>query len=180
MKTNVRYFTCFLLFFLVFIIQTTMLKHIAILGYSPNILLCLVVVSSFLYDEKVGLVYGLIFGVLLDLTTGTIVGPSSVGFALVYVFVIIMRRIFSHERLLPEFLLAVVSTPLYVFTVWGLCKIGGAPIGVMLVVKALPVLIVYNCVFIVIFHLILVRGVIKHRRDAKITGKYELHNGLKI
>lgn len=180
MKLNSRHLWSFMGFFLALILQTTVLKHIAIMGYSPNIILCLVVVTSFLYDEKIGLVYGVVFGLLLDLLTGIYVGPSAIGFAAVYLFVIFMRTIFNHERLLPELLLAAVSTPLYQFIFWAFYKAAGNPVSIFLVLKALPVLVVYNGIVIILLHLLLVRGVIRHRQDARFKGKYELHSGIKI
>ena len=180
MGVRKRYVLTALGFLFALILQTTVLKHVAIMGYSPNLLLCLIVVSSFLYDEKVGLIYGVLSGLLLDLSTGLYVGPSAIAFVLVYLFVISMRMIFNHERLLPEFLLAGVSTPLFMFTYWLLYKLAGSPVSVMLVLKALPVLLIYNAVIIIVLHLILVRGVIRYKRDSSLTGKYTFHKGLKI
>lgn len=180
MKINHRYILSFIAFFIALLLQTTVLRHIAIMGYSPNLLLCLVVVCSFLYEEKIGLIYGAVFGLLLDMISSQFIGPSALSFVIIYIFVRIMRIFFNHERLLPELLLAVTSTPLYILTLWMFYKIASSPVSIIIVLKAMPVLIVYNGVIIVLLHLFLVRGVIKHKRDANISGRYELHNGLKI
>ena len=50
------------IFFLIaFFIQCSFLNVISIAGYTPNLLLCLVIVFSFLYEEQI---YGLLYGVL--------------------------------------------------------------------------------------------------------------------
>lgn len=180
MGARKRYVLAFVGFLLAFILQTTILKHIAIMGYSPNILLCLVVVCSFLYDEKIGLIYGIVFGLLLDLSTGLYIGPTAIAFILVHFFVIGMRVIFNHERLLPELLLAAVSTPIFMFVYWGLYKIAASPVSIMIVLKALPILLVYNGAIMILLHLLLARGVIRHKADSNLTGKYTFHKGLKI
>ena len=172
-----RYIYLGLGFLLAFILQTTVLKHIAVFGYSPNLVLCMVVVCSFLYDEKIGLVYGIVFGLLLDFTANIYVGPSAIAFILVYLFVIAIRKIFNHEHLLPELLLAGVSTPLYLFVMWFLYLIGGSPVSIIVVLKALPVLLIYNGIVIVLLHLLLVKGVIKHRKDTGFTGGYKYRGG---
>lgn len=180
MRINHRYILGFMAFLLALILQTTVLKHIAIFGYSPNLILCLVVVCTFLYDEQIGMIYGIVFGLILDLFTNLYIGPSAIAFVVVCLFVRLMRIIFNHERLLPELLLALVSTPLYTFVLWGLLKMTGSPMSVLVVLKAMPVLILYNGIIIIILHLLLVRGVIKHRKDKNISGRYELRNGIKI
>lgn len=180
MKINHRYIFGFLGFLIVFLLQTTVLKHIAIFGYSPNFLLCLVVVCGFLYDENFTIIYGILFGLLLDFSTNLYIGPSALAITAVFIFVRIMRIFFNHERLLPEFLLAAVSTPIYILLFWACYKMAGSPVSILVALKAMPVLIIYNGIIIILLHLILVRGVIKHRRDANISGRYELHNGLKI
>lgn len=180
MKINHRYIIGAIAFIVALILQTTVLKHIAVLGYSPNLLLSMVVVCSFLYEEKIGLIYGAIFGLILDMVSSFYIGPSAIGFVVVYAFVRIMRMFFNHERLLPELLLAVGSTPLFLLVVWAFYKMASAPISIIVILKAMPILIVYNGIIIVLLHLLLIRGVIKHRNDANISGNFRLRNGIRI
>ena len=53
-----RYWKAAIAFAVAFIMQTSLLNVISIKGYTPNLLLCLVVVFSFLYEEDL---YGLVF-----------------------------------------------------------------------------------------------------------------------
>ncbi len=179
-RTQKRYLYGGLGFLLAFILQTTVLKHIAVFGLSPNLILCLVVVCSFIYEEKIGLIYGIAFGLLLDFATNIYIGPSSIAFVLIYLFVIAIRRVFNHERLLPELLLAGVSTPLYMFTMWLLYLMAGSPVSIIVVLKALPVLLIYNAICIVLLHILLVKGVVKNRRDAGFKGSFKIRGGFKV
>ena len=177
MVSKKKYIIGCLGFLLVFILQTTVLKHIAILGWSPNVLLCLVAVCSFLYEEKIGLVYGIIFGLLLDLVTGPFIGPSAIAFTLVYLIALALRTVFSYERIIPELLLAGISTPLYSFSVWLLSTLAGHPISIILVLRSLPVLLIYNGIIIILLHLLLVRTATRNKKDTKIKDKFIYRGG---
>lgn len=181
MSSNKRYLFTGIWFIVALIIQTTVLRHIAILGYSPNLIMCSVVVFSFLYQEKVGLVYGVIFGLILDAITAVYIGPSAISFTLAYMFITFIRHFFNHEKLLPEILLSAVSTLVNLCIMWVFYSLSGHPTSIMIMVKALPVLLVYNTVVVIILHLIFVRGVIKHKRDNKVTGNYKVSSsGIKL
>lgn len=180
MSVRKRYIFAAIGFTIAFIIQTTLLKHFTILGWSPNLILCLVVVCSFLYDEKIGIIYGFVFGLLLDFITNIYIGPSAIAFTIIYLVALLIRHIFNYEKLLPALLLAAVSTPVYLLVIW-ICQISaGSPASILLVLRALPVQLVYNGVIIILLHLVLVRGVVKHRRDASFTGGFRINRGLKI
>lgn len=180
MRIGKRYIFAGLGFLLAFILQTTILKNIAIFGWSPNLLLCLVVVCSILYDDRTGLIYGIIFGLLLDYMTGLYLGPSAIAFTLIYMIAILIRQFFNHERLLPELILAGVSTPVYLCIAWAFHIISGNPASFMIVLKALSVLLIYNTVLIILLHLVLVRGVVSHRRDMNNKGKFRVRGGIRI
>ena len=46
-----RYWKAGLIFLIAFLIQPSLLNMINIGGYTPNLLLCLVVIFSFIYEE---------------------------------------------------------------------------------------------------------------------------------
>ena len=73
------------IFFLIaFFIQCSFLNVISIAGYTPNLLLCLVIVFSFLYEEQIyGLLYGVLFGVFYDICFADVVGPTPIALAIV-------------------------------------------------------------------------------------------------
>ena len=67
-----RYWKAGIIFIIAFLIQPSLLNMISIGGYTPNLLLCLVVIFSFIYEEEMyGIVYGAVFGVLYDIATAT-------------------------------------------------------------------------------------------------------------
>ena len=62
-----KYWKAGIFFLIAFFIQTSLLNLISVGSYTPNLLLCLVVIFSFLYEKDMyGLVYGAVFGLIYD------------------------------------------------------------------------------------------------------------------
>jgi rod shape-determining protein MreD len=167
-----RWYKAALIFFFAFLIQTVVLWRFPIAGSSPNILLCLVVVFSFLYDERYGLVLGIIFGVLLDVSTSWFFGVQTVSFIIAYFAAAVLRSVFNHEKVIPDMLTALIATPVSAFLVWGAYRLAGGILYVRFVIESLPVLIISHCIIVAILHLLLVRSIIRHRRDRKYKSDY--------
>lgn len=163
-----------IVFFIVFLFQTTVGSSMAVFGYSPNFLLCLVVVFSFLYQRYYGLILGIIFGLLLDFAVGQYVGISAVAFVLIYLLISKLKEIFNQERVLPELLMSVIGTLTYIVVYWCIYALMGSPYTALYVLKSVPVLLIYNSLFVLIFHFIFVRSIIKHRRDKKFQGNIDV------
>lgn len=87
-----KYWKAGIAFLVAFLIQTSLLNGISIGGYTPNLLLCLVIVFSFLYEEDMyGVVYGAVFGVLYDVCYNYIIGPTPIALVLVAIFILLVR-----------------------------------------------------------------------------------------
>jgi rod shape-determining protein MreD len=149
-----------------------MLRYIAIADVSPNILLCLVIVCAFLYDEPVGLVFGVVFGILWDTEFGVYVGISAVSQMAAALAVMRIKRYLNHELLLPALAAGVAGVLLNNTVYWGLYKLTGIPHTILYILKPQPILIAYNLLFVMIFHLIFRRGVIRHRKDRDFKGGF--------
>jgi len=120
-----------------------------------------------MYDERYGLVYGLIFGVLLDLTQSLYFGPQTLTFFLAYIVAGLMRKVFNQEKVIPDVLCALIITPVYAFILWGSYRLVGNPKDVSYVLESLPALLIMHAVLTALFHLLFVRGIIRHRRDRR-------------
>jgi rod shape-determining protein MreD len=166
-----------LLFSAVFIVQSTMLRYIAIRDVSPNVLLCLVIVFAFLYDEPIGVVFGVIFGILWDLEFGLYVGVSAISQMAAALLTMRIKRYLNHELLLPALAAGLAGMILNNAVYWSIHKLAGIPHTLLYILKPQPVLIAYNLLFVTIFHLILRRGVIRHRKDRDFKGKFQEAKG---
>jgi rod shape-determining protein MreD len=162
-----RWYIAAPVFFAAFIIQITLLDGIGLWGYSPNLLLCLTCVFSFLYIEPYGLIMGVIFGALLDVATSWYFGPQAISFVIAFVIARPFGKVFNHEWFLPQIMIAGLATPVNVFVMWGLGRAAGSPVHVRFALESLPALLIMHCALAVALHFIFVRSIIRHGIDKK-------------
>jgi rod shape-determining protein MreD len=167
---SMRYYIAAPIFLLAFLLQTTVLWKLPVFGHSPNLLLCLVVIFSFLYEERYGLILGAIFGVLLDTATSTLIGPQAVTFVLVYLIVRALRNVFNHEKLIPDALMAIIATPVNLLFVWLINKAFGVPDDFSFTLKALLPLLIMHAIITAALHPLFARTVIRYRSDRRYEG----------
>jgi rod shape-determining protein MreD len=165
------------IFLAAFVVQSAALRYIAIRDVSPNILLCLVIVFAFLYDEPFGACFGVIFGILWDIEFGLYVGVSAVSQMAAALAVMRIKRYLNHELLLPALAAGLAGTALNNVVYWGLYKLTGIPHTLLYILEMQPVLIAYNLLFVMLFHLILRRSVIRHRKDREYKGGFKEAKG---
>ena len=161
-----KYWKAGLAFLTAFLIQTSLLNGISIGGYTPNLLLCLVIVFSFLYEEDMyGVVYGAVFGVIYDICYNYIIGPTPIALVLVAIFILIVREYANIENIINLWFVSVISLAGYYLVHWGLCHIGGNPVGLVYALRDLPGIGIYSLAVVTLIYLILIRKVAKHRKD---------------
>lgn len=147
----------FLLFFIGFLLQSTVMRHLAIFGYSPNLLLCLVVVLSFLMPDETALVLGVIFGFLQDVLFSEIVGVTALAFLLIAALVRELKRYLYREHLLSLITITLTGTILHAFVVWGIMAMFGSNLSIAPVALSLTVLIPYQFAVVWVMHRFLVK-----------------------
>jgi rod shape-determining protein MreD len=168
---TMRWYIAVPVFFAAFLIQTTLLTGFELWGHSPNLLLALTCVFSFLYREPYGLVMGAAFGALLDVATSGYFGPQAISFVIAFLIARPFGRVFNHEWFLPQILIAALATPVNVFLMWGMGRLAGSPVHLRFAIESLPALLIMHCALAVILHFIFVRSVIRHGIDRKYYGE---------
>jgi rod shape-determining protein MreD len=158
-------------FFVAFLVQITLLGGIELWGHSPNLLLCMVSVFSFLYIRPYGLIMGVAFGALLDVATSWYFGPQAISFVIAFLIARPFSRVFNHEWFFPQVIIVAIATPVNVFLLWGMGRIAGSPVHIRFALESLPSLLIMHCVLVVILHFIFVRSVIRHGIDRKYYGE---------
>lgn len=155
------------IFFLIaFFIQCSFLNVISIAGYTPNLLLCLVIVFSFLYEEQIyGLLYGALFGVFYDICFADVVGPTPIALVLVALVIFVLREYANIENIVNMWVASLLSILLYYALNWGLQHLEGNPIGLLYVLKTLPWITLYSLSLMTVLYLILLRKMTRHRKD---------------
>lgn len=155
------------IFFLIaFFIQCSFLNVISIAGYTPNLLLCLVIVFSFLYEEQIyGLLYGVLFGVFYDICFADVVGPTPIALVLVALVIFVLREYANIENIVNMWVTSLLSILFYYALNWALPHLAGNPIGLLYVLKTLPWITLYSLSLMTVLYLILLRKMTRHRKD---------------
>lgn len=153
-------------FLIAFFIQCSFLNVISIAGYTPNLLLCLVIVFSFLYEEQIyGLLYGVLFGVFYDICFADVVGPTPIALVLVALVIFVLREYANIENIVNMWVTSLLSILFYYALNWGLQHLAGNPIGLLYVLKTLPWITLYALSLMTVLYLILLRKMTRHRKD---------------
>ena len=106
------------MFLIAFLIQTSLLNLVMIHGYTPHLILCLVIVLSFLYENRMyGVVFGAAFGVLYDICFSNFTGPTGISLVVVAIVILILREYANIENILNMWIASTISiSPLYFFS----------------------------------------------------------------
>lgn len=154
-----KYWKAGIIFLTAFLIQPSLLNMISIGGVTPNLLLCLVVIFSFIYEDKLyGVVYGTAFGILYDVCFGEFIGPTPIALVTVAIGIILARQYANVENILNMWIVSIISFSVYYLLNWALCSIAGNPIGLLYVFGKAARVIPYSMVVITVMYLILIKS----------------------
>lgn len=161
-----KYWKAGVLFLIAFFIQTSLLNLISIGGYTPNLLLCLVVIFSFLYEKDMyGLVYGAVFGLIYDACYSYVIGPTPIALLIVAVLVLILREYANIENIISMWIVSAVSFFFYYFVNWGLYRIAGTPLGLSYAFSHAIWIVLYSLAVITVLYVFMIKRVIKYHKD---------------
>jgi len=153
----------FAAFLTAFIIQTTLIHHMAILDVAPNLILILVIAFSFLFDEKHGIVFGILFGLLQDVFFAPVIGISALCYFLVSLGIGEVRRYLYRDNILSVAFIAFGGTLGYYVLFWILSAMFGSIYQITSLLGRLPLEMLLNMMILMVVYWFIVRKVIKYR-----------------
>ncbi len=161
-----KYRTGFLMYLAAFFLQPFLQNLIPVFGGHVNLLLCLTVVLTFLYEDTLpGILFGFVFGLLYDMVNGMYAGPGVLSLMVIGIGVLVLREFFNIENFFNALVTALLSTWLYATVYWGVYVVLGSPYSYLYAMKSLPLQLLFNCAVCMILYFILIKRVIRHRRD---------------
>ncbi|MDR1779088.1 MAG: rod shape-determining protein MreD [Clostridiales Family XIII bacterium] len=172
--SRMHYYIAVPFFLLLYFLQTTLIWRLSAENFAPNLLLVATSVFSFLYNERYGLVLGVSFGLLLDITTSPVLGVQALSFLLIFIMVRLFRLILNNEKLLPNVLMALLATPVGSLLYWAVGRMAGYPTHIKYVFETMPRLLLWHAILAAVLHLLFVKTVIRHRGDRKFESEFEL------
>ncbi|MFV0516469.1 MAG: rod shape-determining protein MreD [Aminipila sp.] len=160
-----------IIFLIAFLLQGTLLNLFSIFGATPNLVLCLVIIFSFLYEDNNGLVLGVVFGLLMDLCFTPYMGMNAFAMLIVSLFVSFLRENINKENLVPVLTVSVVATFIFNLIYFFLSRCFGSTYSIIYWLKLQPLFVIYNLVVVFILYLILIKRVVKYRNDRYLIWK---------
>ncbi|MDD4390050.1 MAG: rod shape-determining protein MreD [Eubacteriales bacterium] len=153
-------------FAIAFLLQGSVLNLISIFGVTPNLILCLVTGFAFMYENNYFTVFAAVaMGLLMDICYMPYVGISAMSYFLICLGVMSLRTLLNKERIAVIMLVMAASTIVFQSLVWGISLVMGTAISFILVLKYLPLQILFNVCFIAIFYVAVSGRVIRYRND---------------
>lgn len=155
------------LYFLVaFILQSGLVNIFALWGRTPNLILALVVIFSFLYDNRLyGFVYGAIFGVLFDICFSQAIGVTAIPLVIISLIIMMLDGIYNVENIIN---LAIISSGTIVgYSVLNfiMLRIVGNPVPFIRSLNYMPISWIGTFIVVLIIYLVLIKDVVKYRRE---------------
>lgn len=164
---KIRYIA--IIFLAAFLIQGSFLNLFSVFGVTPNLLLCLVAVLSFLYEDKNVIFVGVVFGLLSDLCSGEYLGIAALGYLVVSLAVSTLSESINKENAVSVIIVSIGAT-LLCNSVYFLISAGfGSCYSFMYWLKLQPAYILYNGIVIFILYMIFIKKVVRFRNDRYLT-----------
>ncbi|MDD2503522.1 MAG: rod shape-determining protein MreD [Clostridia bacterium] len=160
-----KYRYSFLIFIVAFILQTTVMNHFGILQMSPNLILCLVIIYSFLYSGYHGIIYGILFGMTVDFCYATIIGVSAISNFVVCLICIEMKRYLNKDSMVSVMIVSSMGTVVYALLYWSIYKMIGYSYTFLYMAEKEAVLLIYHLIITLVIYQLVSRRIIKHRGD---------------
>ncbi len=136
-----------LLFAVCFLAQLSLVNLITFRNMGPDLVLCMMIVITYLYDDGYRCIpVALIFGLLLDVCAHQYVGITPMIYLVVGIFVTAARIWLNAEKLITMVATGIISTVIFQ-TLYGLImKILGDPASLKFIIMKEPVFIIYNVI----------------------------------
>jgi rod shape-determining protein MreD len=147
------------------------LNLFSIYGATPNLILCLVVIYSFLYEDFNGLILGVVFGLLSDSCMAQYVGVAAFSYLIVSLLVINLRETINKENIASIIIVSVGSTLVFNFIYFIINACFGSVYSLTYWLKLQPIYIIYNTAIVFILYLIFIKKVVKYRNDRYLIWK---------
>lgn len=160
-----KYRFSFLLFLIAFLLQSTVVNHFSVLHVAPNLILCLVVIFSFLYEGTHGIIFGILFGFITDICFAEIIGVASMSYFIVALLCLEMKRYLYKDSFISILIVTALGTVIYTLTYWGITELLGNSVEFLTAAKMGAVLLVYHGLITWLMYLIISRRIIKHHSD---------------
>ena len=138
-----------LYFIIAFLMQLSLVNLISFRNMGPDLVMCLMIAITFLYDDGYrSIPVALFFGLLLDICAHQFVGVTPLIYLVVGIFAAAARIWLNAEKFVTMAVTGAIATVIYETLYFAAMKMLADPIGGGYVLIREPVFIVYNVVIL--------------------------------
>lgn len=153
-----RYRTLIPTLIIAFIMQLSIMNLITIYGVVPNLLLCLVLIITLLFDNEQRIVICiLIMGILLDFAVGKYVGIYALVFFVSSMFTVVYKQFFNYESKISIIPLGICGTFIYNGLSSIILAIIGMKISLLKIITFSLIGSVLNLILMFIIYVVLIK-----------------------
>ncbi len=160
-----------LIFIAILIVQGGILNLINILGVTPNLLLSLVIIRIFLYNDRLTFALGIIFSIILDICFSKYIGVFPLSLLITILVVQFFRDNVDIENKWTMLTVAVIGNIVFSVVTFVAEYLLGFKINLFFWVKMQTVSLIYNSMIMFIIYLLLIKKVINYRNDRYLIWK---------
>lgn len=159
-----------LTFLIAFLFQSGLVNIFSLWGRTPNVILALAIVYSFLYENKLyGFIFGAVFGAMFDICFCQAIGITAIPIALISFGIFLLDEIYIVKNAINLSIVSVISILLYSSLNWVMLRLAGNPVSYVKIMEYMPVSWAGTFIIILMAYLILIKDVIeKRKQDNKI------------
>lgn len=155
-----------LCFLVAFILQSGLVNIFALWGRTPNLILALVIIFSFLYENRLyGLVYGSLFGVLFDICFSQVIGVTAIPLVIIALIIMMLDGIYNVENIINLTIISIGTIIGYSVLNFIMLKLIGNPISFVRNMNFMPISWIGTFIVVIIVYLLLIKDVVKYRRE---------------
>ena len=162
----IKHWQVFLVYLAAFFLQPFLQNLIPIFGENVNLILCLTVMFVFVHAEPgQGIFFGSVFALMTDLFYGQFTGPSVLAIVLTAIAVYGLKYFAHIENFVNAIVFMAGATWVYYSLYWGVYAAIGSSYSYGYAMQYILPQIAINAVVGLCVYFVLIRRVIKHRRD---------------
>ena len=149
-----RYIMSYLLLVVAYILQTTLIREMAIFKVAPSLILTSVICFSLVNEPVSAATYGAVAGILLDVSAGRTIGFNAILMLYLALALVVFGQEFFHDTVRSATFLVILATILYevVFAFFNFAIFGNSSFWYM-IARVVLIEAVYNGVFAPLIYL---------------------------
>lgn len=153
MKKTITNITIIATFLIIYLLQANFFTWFNIAGIKPNLFVILVLYIALFTNRSMGLTYGVIFGLILDLLIGRKIGVSAIMLGLIGLIGTVFDKNFSKDSRMTIMIMVIGCTIIYEIGTYIINYIlQGTNVEMLSFAKILLVEVAYNTILTIILY----------------------------